>query len=462
MSPPRVLIGCLNIGNNIQLLARGFREIGFEVKTAAAARNGNFYAHDFDFDLAPLHALAAESIARDEYPEWVVDDPRFAPLFDFDLYVFVASHTLLPGLFDLPLLKARGKAIISFQTGSEIRFWQMARTFNAAYGHIFPDDLVPKIASTPKHMGEVAAWPRYLDVLSNKLHNIRMAERYADALFSQPRANVLGVRPYMAAILPLDASRCTARIPGRTHPVVVHAPTNPAFKQSALIMQTLERLWKEGVGFELRLLRNLPNERVLEALTDADVLIDQIYCGKPGLLGYEGMASGCVVLGGNLEDPTPVPHHALPVIDIVPDRIFETFREVLGGSRDARVAAAEAGVQYLAEGHHTPARIAQYLIEGLERSGKRDWDYYPCQYIERPEVPSKEVVPAYLKEMTLEVMADFGVPPGFDGGPLERAGLLPGGWQAHRDQLRPWDLTGARRTFWGHVGAGAVYPHARG
>jgi hypothetical protein len=151
----------------------------------------------------------------------------------------------------------------------------------------------------------------------------------------------------------------------------------------------------------------------------------------------------------------------LPVIDIVPDRIFEIFREVLT-DRDRRVAAAEAGLKYIAEGHHTPARIAQYLIEGLERSGKRDWDYYPCQFFERPEFPAKETVPDYLKDLTLEVLADFGVPPGFDAGPLERARLLPGDWAAHRDQLRPWDLSGARRTFWGHVGPGAVYPQTRG
>ncbi|MCB9537179.1 MAG: hypothetical protein H6704_13080 [Myxococcales bacterium] len=459
MTAPRMLIGTLDIGNNIRLLATGFRAIGFDVTTATVAPNGVFYAQDYDLNLADLHAAALESIKHDNYPDWVCDDPRWAALFDYDIYLFVASHTLLPGLLDLPLLKQRGKIVISFQAGSEVRFWQMARTFNAAYGHSFPEGLISRHVNGARDLGAFAGYSRYLDVFANKLHNIRMAERYADLLLSQPCSNVLGVRPYMAAILPVDTQRCTARVPGRERPVVVHAPTNPEFKQSGLIFATLDRLWREGVGFELRLLRNVPNHQVLDALTDCDVLIDQIACGKTGLLGFEGMASGCMVIGCNDEEAAPVPYRSLPVARIAPDNVYDVLKTALT-DRVLRVRAAEAGLRYLSLGHHTPQRVAQYILDCLDRSQRGDFDYYPTQLIEQPEFPSEEVVPQHLVQLTWDVLTDFGVAPDADLEPMKARGLVPG--DAPSAALPRWDLTNTERLFWGWRGPNAVYPRPRG
>lgn len=457
MKPLRILIGTLDIGNNIRLFAQGFRELGFDVTTTTLRTKGVLYDDQYDVDVRPLHAAAMEAISRGQYPDTLMDDPRWADLFDHDVYFFVASHTLLPGLLDLPLLKQRGKLLLSYQAGSEVRFWQMAQTFNAAYGHGFPQGLVSPYINGAEEIAAFAGFSRYLDVFANKLHNIRMAERYSAAVYSQPCSNVLGLRPYFAALLPLDTSRCKPRIPGRDHPVIVHAPTNAEFKRSDLIISTLEQLWKEGHAFELRLIRNLPNARLLETLTDADVLIDQIACGKSGLLGFEGMASGCAVLGCNDEDAAPVPANAIPVVRIAPDNLYEVLKKTVT-DKAFRIAQAEAGLRYVEAGLHTPKNIARYVVECVDRAHAGDYDYYPTQLVERPEFPEGERIPEYLKDMSVEILANHGAPPGFAQSAMVKAGLLPDDALPHLGELETWDVRRARRQFWGYTGPNAIWP----
>lgn len=460
MSKLRMLIGTLDIGGNIRMLADGFRACGFDVSTAWVTNNGVFYDRSFDLYAGDVYQAAADSLRAGVSPEVICDDPRYRHFFDFDVYLFLASHSLFPGLFDLPLLKMRGKIVISFQCGSEVRFSAMARSFNEAYGHGFPESLLHTRANTADDFASIACQSRYLDLFSNKLHNIRMAERFSDVVLSQPCSNVLAVRPYMAAILPVDRSRCRPNVPQRDRPVIVHAPTNVEFKRSDLIVQTLLDLWSEGHGFELRLIRNLPNERVLEALTDCDILIDQVACGKTGLLGYEGMASGCVVLGCNDEEAAPIPHRSLPVVRIAPDNLYGVLKRVLMDA-PLRVQCAEAGLRYMSLGHHEPANVAAYILDCLEREKAGDFDYYPAQLIERPEVPSGEHVPGYLCDMTAEVLSIHGVPPDVNLDPLRETGQLDPDFDLRGMRIPTWDLSGAERTFWGWRGCNATWPHRR-
>lgn len=455
-----MLIGTIDVGHNIAMLADGFRGMGLEVSTCIVSHNGVFYDKAFDLSCAPLYRAAIERIREDRPVDDLADDERFAHLFDYDVYLFVASHTLMPGLLDLPLLKDRGKVIVSFQAGSEVRFWMAARRFNAAYGHEFPPGLVVHATNQTTALNEIAAASRYLDVFSNKLHNIRMAELYADLILSQPCSNVLALRPYMAAILPVDTTRLTARIPGRERPVIVHAPTNIAFKRSDLIIAALHELWSEGLGFELRLLRNVPNDQVLESLTDADILIDQIACGKSGLLGYEGMASGCVVVGCNDEDASPIPHRCLPVIRIDTHNVKDVLRRVISDA-ELRRRCAETGVRYMETGFHRPDQVARYIFGALERAQNGDFDYYPTQFVEFPEYPEGEVIPPHLQDLTWAVAVMHGLPPEADLDRLTARGLLPPVELRGEHAPVTWNLDGARRLFWGYAGANAVWPAGR-
>jgi glycosyltransferase involved in cell wall biosynthesis len=46
---------------------------------------------------------------------------------------------------------------------------------------------------------------------------------------------------------------------------------------------------------------NISNKEVRKLLTDADILLDELYMHGPGMIGIEAMASGCCVVAKYLE-----------------------------------------------------------------------------------------------------------------------------------------------------------------
>jgi hypothetical protein len=278
--------------------------------------------------------------------------------------------------------------------------------------------------------------------VANKLHNLRMAERYSTAIFSTPDQAGLAVRPFQAFRLPLDTKNCVFRCPDREVPVVVHAPSNRGVKQTDLILETLERLRAEGVAFELRLLSGVSNAQVLEALTDADVLIDEMSL-YPATISHEGMASGCAVATGNLKGANPLPANA-PILHIQPSNLYAQLRRLLT-DRDLRRQLARDGLSYV-ESHNTPQAVGNYIVQAVERSQNGLCDYFPEFFYTDYRVPAGDVVPGYLREMTVDILRTYGAPPEVDLERLRTENLVPPAadlteiprWNTPCRQTAPW------------------------
>lgn len=71
---------------------------------------------------------------------------------------------------------------------------------------------------------------------------------------------------------------------------VLHAPNHRAVKGTAHFVQAVEELRAEGVDVELVLLERVPNEVVLRAVADADVIADQLVVGWYAMFALEAMA----------------------------------------------------------------------------------------------------------------------------------------------------------------------------
>jgi hypothetical protein len=160
-------------------------------------------------------------------------------------------------------------------------------------------------------------------------------------------------------------------IPAREVPHIVHAPTNRSFKKTENITQSLENLRAEGVPFTFELLEDRPNQEVLWALSDADILIDQIGCPEgTGRLGMEGMASGCAVVGCN-NSIVPYPGNC-PIIRGVADNLTEQLR-VLIRNRKLRIHLAEEGRRWMLRGQTSPKITAARMLDACT-------GVLPCEY----------------------------------------------------------------------------------
>ena len=186
----RILVGTFEIGRMVYDLAEGFRQLGHQVDTVVAF--GNPYVSDLKYD-RPFDQAALGALLRSVHAN---PEPRNSEsmrllnslLSDYDVYVFTFGTSLLPMNLDFPLLKRRGKRIISTFQGSDVRHWSAAEPVAEAYGY-----KIPSMYRTPPY-----------DNLNAHLQTIRMAERYADSIFSLPFQSELAIRPYHHIVLPVD------------------------------------------------------------------------------------------------------------------------------------------------------------------------------------------------------------------------------------------------------------------
>jgi len=445
----RVLIGTENIAGYVEHLALGLRGLGHEVETVLTTDNRFYGAFRPDRASPEIVGGSRALVAPDGDVRLEFTPEARAYLTGFDVFVVVAAQSFAPGNVDLPMLAEAGVRIVSWLPGSESRHWSAAGPMWRAAGSTLPDAVDDRgLRNTSTRRFDLVSRGPYHDTLSNKLHNVRMAERWSTAIFGVPECMGHAVRPYFSIPAPLDLSRFRFEVPGREVPVVVHAPSHRGFKRTADLLEALDRVRAEGVRFELRLLESLPHAVVVEELAAADVVLDQMSL-YPAILAHEGMASGCAVLTGNTEFALPVPH-GKPVVHITPDTVHRELRRVLT-NRELRLDLAARGRTYV-ETYCDATKVAARLLAALEPDARPD--LYPRYFFDTATRPEGEHVPPIVHTLTAEVLRRHGAPAEVDWAALVLRGLVPGDlpadavprWTDARRALGPW--VEARADLW--------------
>jgi hypothetical protein len=150
--------------------------------------------------------------------------------------------------------------------------------------------------------------------------------------------------------------------------VIGHFPNHGYFKGSKYLETAIGKLQEEGHDIELLQLSGKPNEEILEAMSEIDVLVDQLVGGSFGLTAIEGMALGCPVVcylhdGIAIADPD-----ACPVIPANPDTIEEVLRGLVL-DRKQLTQARIAGPIYIKRNYSIQS-LAKHLADlYLETAG---------------------------------------------------------------------------------------------
>jgi len=186
-----------------------------------------------------------------------------------------------------------------------------------------------------------------------------MAEKFATHIISSPQYSQLLSRHYYKIALPLDIKNIQFNNKPNTRPIIVHAPSEDAFKGTSIIISAVQKLRDEGYNFEFRLFRNMSNIEVRKNLSAADIAIDQLFAFAAGMFAVEAMAAGCAVLGGNIPEFSGVSED-LPVIHTNPDNIYSNLKMLLE-SPGLRQDLGKRGREYV-ERYHDPDRIADSYI----------------------------------------------------------------------------------------------------
>ncbi len=148
----------------------------------------------------------------------------------------------------------------------------------------------------------------------------------------------------------------------RRRPVVVHAPSNPFLKGTSVIEPVLKRLHAEGL-VEYRRLDAIPSSFVTDFIREADVIVDQIVLGNPGVLAAESLAAGRLVvahIARHVRDRFPEPP---PILEATPDTLESVLRSVARDPATQRDLAARgpAFAEQLHSGRLSAAVLAEFL-----------------------------------------------------------------------------------------------------
>lgn len=149
-------------------------------------------------------------------------------------------------------------------------------------------------------------------------------------------------------------------------PVVVHAPTSPWLKGTALIEPILRRLDAEGV-IEYRCITGVPHAAMPAIYGEADVVLDQAVLGIYGVAACEALAAGTLVMShvdsftrSQVQDRTGLD---LPICEVTADTLEVELRRVAATPEefDAYRAAGPAFVEAVHDGRRSAEALADFL-----------------------------------------------------------------------------------------------------
>jgi len=166
--------------------------------------------------------------------------------------------------------------------------------------------------------------------------------------------NRINVKKYSPVFPSLDES----------NPLIVHPVTARNAKGTDFILQAVSRLQKK-YSFRFLLLEDVPRKKMIEKLSNADIVIDQLILGAFGTIALEGMALGKPVIcyiSDNLKaklEPT------CPLVNANPDTIYEAIETLLSDCESRNRIGKES--RMYVETFHDADKVAYQLKEIYEQ-----------------------------------------------------------------------------------------------
>lgn len=281
-----------------------------------------------------------------------------------DVFVFL-SRTRFVSYRELRLLRLLGKRVVHIFLGSDIRPPYMDGNLMRPSWHVSPEQGRALLADTRAAVAEI--------------------EKHSEVLISMPLYAQLLTRPNVHCqviglpLRELPGERAEVRPPDRPAPVVMHSPSSPEVKGTELVRAAVAELRARGLDFEYRELSGVPNEQVLAALRDCDLVVDQCYSDTPlAMFATEAakLARPVIVGGYGWEElARSVPEEFMaPSILCAPEDLTEVLARWLTDPA-GRVERGRALATYVER--LRPALVAQRLLDCVEGRAPASWYFDP-------------------------------------------------------------------------------------
>lgn len=307
-------------------------------------------------------------------------------LFRYDVFIF-GFHTSFLGFYDLPILKLFNKKVIYMYLGSDSRPPYID-------GFIQPGTSDKKIK-------------QLVSLTKAKKKNVQIIDKYADIIINYPPMAYFHQREFvLGLVIGIPFS-----LDGKTHEQeikisnqedssnsirILHSPSNPEVKGTAIIRQTIERLKQKGYQIDFIEITGQPNEVVLNELSKCDFIIDQLYSDTP-LAGFATEAAFFgkpAVVGGyyNKMIRDDIPANAIPPsLYCHPDEIEDAIEKMIVDAQ-YRVRLGIEAHKFVTE-NWSSKKVAEKYLRIINGDIPNEWLYDPKQikYIYGAGLPEERV-----------------------------------------------------------------------
>jgi len=253
----------------------------------------------------------------------------------------------VPALWDVPLYRVLGVKLFHTFHGSDARLRRVHLAANP-WSHLLGTDVRSDDARTEK---VIEIFRTYAE------RNFVVAPDY---LAYVPDAELLPRAVDLRAVPARDPDQ-------RPIPRLLHAPSRRATKGTEHVLGAVEALRREHVPLHFELIEGVSHERVLAAIADADIVIDNVISGDYELVSIEAMASSRVAVANRLE-PSLVAFPGAPVWNVDPEHLVDQLRALMLDV-DLRRSLAAQGRAYVASVHDANA-VASKLVEAYEQPSR--------------------------------------------------------------------------------------------
>lgn len=303
----------------------------------------------------------------------------------FDAFVYIAGNAVTRTRAEWVLLRVLGKRVIVVFLGSDAR----PPYINGAFA-----------------VGDGAALARLARRVKRR---VTWIERWVSACVNAPATAHFHERPvinwfavgFARVLSNADVDAAANRRTGRDRVVLVHSPSHAAVKGTDQIKSIVEQMQLRGLPVELHVLQGLSNSQVIDALRDADLVVDQLYSDTPmaGLATEAAQLGRPALVGGYF-----APHAAgatsglapIPSRFVLPEDFAAALEELVrdAAQRESLGAAALAFVR----AHWACEQVAQRLMRLLGNAGvPAHWWFDPSKvdYLQGcglPEAAARERV----------------------------------------------------------------------
>ena len=283
-------------------------------------------------------------------------------------FIYIGGQGFLVSLLDgrdreFEFLRTRGRTVVCYFAGSEIRSHDLLNEFAAERGI----DVITtyQAEASPGIAGPYAERQRRLLAAA--------ADGHAQLVFNAPVDQMSYLQRSTLPCLYFYTDELIERRPAKwqdvSRPLVVHAPSSPLIKGTPLVRAAVRSLKEEGYDFEYVELVRRPHEEVVAVLERAHVVLNEFYAFVPGVFGIEAMAANAVlVTSADPEIEPSLPQGAAEAWVVTPYwRVTQRLRCLLDNPAGLQ-AQADRGTDWVLRHCSRSANTATFLA-ALEQLG---------------------------------------------------------------------------------------------